>query len=235
VSIQVGDSFKAKVIKTLPSGVIIQLEGGEHGIVRKRELYWSQSLSYKKPEILIDDELQVIVLNFNSERNFGEFSLKQALGDPWNKVIQGEYKEFQIVSGEVVDYQSYGVFVELEPGIVGLLHKSAVPLRNDQEIHEVLWIQDQVQVLITKIDLIENKIDLSILGFLQIRHEKTTQLDKIQNWQNKQDQEIPSYSHQLIFPKRGSQLVNRKIHRILIIDDDRIFSVGFRKWLKWME
>ena len=71
-----------------------------------------------------------------------ELSRKRALSDPWRKVREGHYREGQIVRGEVVNSVHFGAFVEIEPGIEGLIHKSAIPGGEDGHVEDLLWLGD---------------------------------------------------------------------------------------------
>jgi len=213
------------------SGVIVQLNGGRKGIIRRQELSWSRSLKGKELDYSIGDEIETVVLSHDSREGLIELSLKRAQGDPWDKIKRGGYRPGSVVPGEVVNLERYGAFVEIEPGVVGLLHKSAIPGAQDKSIYDLLWVGDQVEVVIETLDDQKHRIGLSIIERLRKRHQEFDQNIKVSS------QKLPGRRLRAKYGTADSlrAKLRQRIRRILIVDDDQEFSQGFKQWLKRYE
>ncbi len=226
--IREGDKVKVRVVQQLSSGVMVRLENGQRGIIRRRELSWKRSLGDDEQAVAVGDELEVVVLRAGLPGSLWELSLKRAWGDPWEKVRAGKYRSGDVVSGEVVNLEPYGAFVELEPGIDGLLPKGAIPGGRDREIQDLLWIGDQVEAVITHIDDEKRHIDLSIIERLTKRRnveaERAAGVAAVAS-AGQRASGIP----QLGAPDWASI---QGVGPILVVDDDREFADGFAEWLR---
>jgi signal transduction histidine kinase/predicted RNA-binding protein with RPS1 domain/ActR/RegA family two-component response regulator len=227
-----GERVSVRVVRMTASGAIVQLEGGQGGIIRNREMYWARSLGGPDQVVEVGDEFQAIVLEVDHDRKWIELSRKRALDDPWEKVRQAEYCVGMIVSGEIVNVVHYGAFVELEPGIIGLLHKEAVPGRRDGEIQELLWIGDQVEVVITSIDLPKQRIGLSITERLSKRHIGKRLKPGHVKRAKASEHDARTQTKSVMLPNLLGQALGQRIRRILVVDDDTEFATGFAEWLK---
>lgn len=223
-----GDKVKVKVVKMVSSGAIVQLECGVRGIIRDRELSWKRSLKDSERTVTVGDELEVLVLQVGRPGGLSEFSLKRISGDPWEEVEVGKYSVGSIVVGEVVNLESYGAFVELEPGIDGLVHISSVPGGQDKEIQDLLWIGDQIEAIITAIDHEKRHISLSIIERLEKRKHPGTALTV--------GTTSPASGNRtkVNIPQQFPAALGMPIHqvRVLVVDDDVEFAKGFAEWLE---
>lgn len=158
-----GDIVSVQVAEIEPSRVLVHFEDGREGFIRNRELSWKRSRG--DPDFLLNvgDIIDVAVLSTDYDTNTFELSLRQVQGNPWDKLAQqGYYEPGVVVTGEVVNIEYFGAFIELEPGIDALLHISQIPGSHDDEIQKLLWVGDQVEVVIQSVNYEDRRIEVSI-------------------------------------------------------------------------
>jgi signal transduction histidine kinase/predicted RNA-binding protein with RPS1 domain/DNA-binding response OmpR family regulator len=226
--IRQGDKVKVKVIKLASSGVVVQIQDDSRGIIRNRELSWKRTLDASGPVVAVGDELDALVLQVGHPGDLWELSLKQASGDPWDKVMAGKYRTGSIVSGEVVNLEHYGAFVELEPGIDGLLHRLHIPGGQESEIQDLVWIGDQIEAVITAVDRKKRHISLSITEHLNKRRHietrhvigKHTALDH-----RVRAERLPSLY-------ASEWMSKQQVCTILLVDNDTECTDEFAGWLR---
>jgi small subunit ribosomal protein S1 len=101
------------------------------------------------------------VLNVDQERKRVALGLKQMANDPWEGDIPGRFKPGMVVKGKVTKLTNFGVFVELEPGLEGLLHISELADDKVETPEDVVKVGDEVEVKVLRIDAKDRKIGLS--------------------------------------------------------------------------
>ncbi len=120
-SLEVGQRRRGKVSSITDFGVFVDL-GGVEGMVHVSELSW-QRVENPHQVVRVGDEVEVVVLEVNRSKERIGLSIKQTQEDPWTRVGE-KYRENQLVEGRVTRVADIGAFVELEPGVEGLLHAS---------------------------------------------------------------------------------------------------------------
>jgi len=161
-----GDLVNGTVVKLMPFGVFVDL-GGIEGMVHISEISWSRIGS---PEEVVHEgqELRVKILKLewgdDETRERVSLSIKQAQTDPWELIPDApEYAVGSKRSGKVTRISSFGVFIELEPGVDGLAHISQLGVDNRVEHpSEVLQIGEQVEVTILGVETDRKRISLCI-------------------------------------------------------------------------
>jgi small subunit ribosomal protein S1 len=119
----VGRTIRGTVVNVVPYGAFVKLEEGIEGLVHISEMSWVKRVSNPNELVHIDDEVDVMVLGINKEKQEISLGMKQTQPNPWDKVAE-RYPQGLIVEGTVRNLTNYGAFVELEEGIDGLLHVS---------------------------------------------------------------------------------------------------------------
>lgn len=149
-----------KVDKILPYGVFVRLADGTRAYIRRRELSWAGDV---EPRKLVQEGqvVQAFVIGLPGSDRSIELSLKATLPDPWQEFIS-KFRERDIVEGTVKSLMSYGVFVEILPGVDGLVPLSELAPWDVQKPEEVVWQGDDVEAAITRIDHKQKKVWLSI-------------------------------------------------------------------------
>ncbi len=161
--LNVGDKVKGIVSRTSDFGAFVDI-GGIDGLIHISELSWGR---VKKVEdvVKVGEEVEVSILKLDKEKGKISLSLKEINQNPWIAAAE-KYAVGSIVEGKVVRMVTFGAFVELEPGVDGLIHISQISDKHIAKPEEVLSTGDKVTVKVTDIDLDNNKISLSIKAAL---------------------------------------------------------------------
>ena len=107
------------------------------------------------------DKVTCVVLNVDQERKRIALGLKQMNNDPWEGDIPGRYKPGEVKKGKVTKLTNFGVFVELEPGLEGLLHISELADHKVESPEDVVKVGDEIEVKVLRVDAADRKIGLS--------------------------------------------------------------------------
>ena len=158
-SLHVGDIVEGKVMRFTDYGAFIDL-GGIDGLLHISEISWGK-LKHPQEVLEVGQTVRVKILSMNEEKGKISLGLKQTTPEPWS-VINENYEVGQIVKGKVVQIQNYGAFVELEPGLDGLVHISEVAHKRVTNIADELSIGQEVNAKILDIDTERRRISLSI-------------------------------------------------------------------------
>ncbi|HEY4312786.1 MAG TPA: 30S ribosomal protein S1 [Pirellulales bacterium] len=119
----VGSRVKGTVVNVMSYGAFVKLEEGIEGLVHISEMSWTKRISHPNELVHIDDEIEVVVLGINREKQEISLGMKQTQANPWDKVAE-RYPPGSMVTGTVRNLTNYGAFIEIEEGIDGLLHVS---------------------------------------------------------------------------------------------------------------
>lgn len=158
-SLNVDDIVEGTVMRFTDYGAFIDL-GGIDGLLHISEISWGK-LKHPQEVLQIGDRVKVKILSMNEEKGKISLGLKQTTPEPWS-VIDVNYHVGEIVSGKVVQIKEYGAFVELEPGLDGLVHISEVAHKRVGNIADELSIGQVVNAKILDIDKERKRISLSI-------------------------------------------------------------------------
>ncbi len=146
----------------LPYGVFVELEPGIEGLVHISELSWTKRVNHPSEILKIGDEVEVQVLNLDREGKKISLGIKQTQENPWSRVPD-KYRVGDRISGVVRNLTDYGVFIELEPGVDGLVHISDISWTHKvSHPSDSLKKGDTVQVMILSIDTDTKKISLGM-------------------------------------------------------------------------
>ena len=134
--------------------------GGIDGLLHISEISWGK-LKHPQEVLSIGEKINVKILSMNEEKEKISLGLKQNTPEPWS-VIDEKYEVGQVIEGKVVQIKEYGAFVELEPGLDGLVHISEVAHKRVENINNELQVGQTVNVKILEIDKDRKRISLSI-------------------------------------------------------------------------
>ncbi|MGB9839610.1 bifunctional 4-hydroxy-3-methylbut-2-enyl diphosphate reductase/30S ribosomal protein S1 [Thermovenabulum sp.] len=162
--IKEGDIITGTVKRIADFGAFVDI-GGYDGMIHISDLSYGK---VKHPsEILTPgQEVKVKVLKIDKEKGKISLGLKQLAKDPWTEVDK-KYHEGNVVEGKVVKITNFGVFVELQPGVEGLVHLSQISKQKIKHPQEVLKVGDMVKVKVLEVNSKEKKISLSIKEALE--------------------------------------------------------------------
>lgn len=122
-SYPVGTRVKGTVVNVMSYGAFVKLEDGIEGLVHISEMSWTKRISHPSELVQVDDEVEVVVLGINQDKQEISLGMKQTQDNPWDKVAE-KYPPGADVEGRVRNLTNYGAFIEIEEGIDGLLHVS---------------------------------------------------------------------------------------------------------------
>jgi small subunit ribosomal protein S1 len=156
----VGSVIKGTVVNVMSYGAFVKLEEGIEGLVHISEMSWTKRISHPNELVHIDDEISVVVLGINKEKQEISLGMKQTQENPWNKVAE-RYPPGTIVKGTVRNLTNYGAFIEIEEGIDGLLHVSDMSwTRKISHPSEVVEKGQQIECKVLSVDQQRRRIAL---------------------------------------------------------------------------
>jgi len=156
--LEVGSVIDGRVKNITDFGVFVDL-GGIDGLLHITDLSWGR-VNHPSEIVNMDDELTVKIIDFDQDKKRVSLGLKQLTPHPWEN-IQSQYPEGSSVSGKVVSMTNYGAFIEIKPGIEGLIHVSEMSwtkhIKNPSELYS---LGDIIDAKVLAIDVDERKISL---------------------------------------------------------------------------
>ena len=170
--LNVDDVVEGTVMRFTDYGAFVDL-GGIDGLLHISEISWGK-LKHPQEVLQIGDKVNVKILSMNEEKGKISLGLKQTMPEPWS-VIDDTYAVGQVVAGKVVQIKEYGAFVELEPGLDGLVHISEVAHKRVTNIADELTIGQEVSAKILEIDKDRKRISLSIKETVEAPAEETVE------------------------------------------------------------
>lgn len=158
----VGSRHKGTVVNVMSYGAFVKLEEGIEGLVHISEMSWTKRISHPSELVHIDDEIEVVVLGINREKQEISLGMKQTQENPWDKVAD-RYPPGTLVKGKVRNLTNYGAFVEIEEGIDGLLHVSDMSwTRKISHPSEMLEKGQEVECRVLSVDQQRRRIALGL-------------------------------------------------------------------------
>ena len=164
----VGSIVTGRVRNITDFGVFIGLDQGIDGLVHISDISWSQRLCKPSEVAKKGEEIEVKVLNIDVSQERLSLGVKQLIGDPW-KDLDEKYPIRSEVTGTIVNITDFGIFVEVEEGVEGLVHISEVDSSIPKaKIPEFYPVNTEVHARVIKVDLEERRLGLSILGVVGV-------------------------------------------------------------------
>jgi small subunit ribosomal protein S1 len=156
-----GTVIKGVVRNLTNYGAFIEIEEGIDGLLHVSDMSWVRKISHANELLKKDDTVKCVVLSVDQERKRIALGLKQMASDPWEGDIPGRYHPGDVKKGKVTKLTNFGVFVELEPGLEGLLHISELADHKVESPEDVVKVGDEIEVKILRVDAADRKIGLS--------------------------------------------------------------------------
>ncbi len=142
-------------------GVFVEIEEGIDGLLHISDLSWTKKISHPSELLKKSEEIECVVLDVDQDKQRIALGLRQLHEDPWEHAVPANYIPGQIVEGTVTKITNFGVFVELEEDLEGLLHVSELADHKVEDPHDEVKIGDRIQVKILRVDPVDRKIGLS--------------------------------------------------------------------------
>jgi small subunit ribosomal protein S1 len=150
------------VVRNLTNyGAFIEIEDGIDGLLHVSDMSWTRKVTHPNEVVQKGQKVTCVVLNVDQEKKRVALGLKQMATDPWDTDIPGQYKPGQVVKGKVTKITNFGVFVELQPGLEGLLHVSELADGKVDSPEELVKVGDELEVKVLRVDTKDRKIGLS--------------------------------------------------------------------------
>ena len=158
----VGSVIKGTVVNVMTYGAFVKLEEGIEGLVHISEMSWTKRISHPNELVHIDDEIDVVVLGINKEKQEISLGMKQTQENPWDKVAD-RYPPGTGVKGSVRNLTNYGAFIEIEEGIDGLLHVSDMSwTRKISHPSEIVEKGQEIECRVLSVDQQRRRIALGL-------------------------------------------------------------------------
>jgi small subunit ribosomal protein S1 len=158
----VGSRVRGKVVSITNYGAFIELEKGVEGLVHISEMSWTRNIRHPSKLVAIGDEIEAVVLKVDPQEEKISLGMKQIEEDPWLSFPM-QYPAGTRLSGKVRNLTSFGAFVEIEPGIDGLVHVSDMSwTKRVEHPSEVVNKGDDIDVIVLDIDADQKRISLGI-------------------------------------------------------------------------
>jgi small subunit ribosomal protein S1 len=157
----VGTKIQGRIKNITDFGIFIGIDEGIDGLVHISDISWVQRLKHPSEIFKKGQEVQAIVLNIDKENQRFSLGIKQIQKNPWDD-IHHRFKVGQVVKGKITNVTKFGAFVELEPGIEGLVHISELSNQRVENPQDVAKVGEEIQSVVINVDPKKHKIGLSI-------------------------------------------------------------------------
>ena len=169
----IGSQVKGKVKSITDFGVFVEIEPGIDGLVHISDLSWTKKIRHPSEMVKKGDEVEATVLGIDVENERVSLGVKQLTTDPWNTVAE-RYPLNTRIHGKVSSVADFGVFVEIEEGIEGLIHISQLSNERVDKPSSLYKVDDELDALVVQLDPKERRIGLSIKAVKQ--HEEREEM-----------------------------------------------------------
>tara|TARA_Y100000816_G_scaffold225228_1_gene170183 strand:- start:1833 stop:3611 length:1779 start_codon:yes stop_codon:yes gene_type:complete len=175
--IEIGAELEGVIKNITDFGAFVDL-GGVDGLIHITDFSWGR-INHPSEIVEIGQKINVQVIDFNKETSRISLGLKQLVDNPWESIPE-KYKVGDIVKGNVVSIMNYGIFIELEKGIEGLIHISEVSwTKNIQNLQDSFKVGDTIESKVLFVDSDEQKISLGIKQLSEDPWNKISDLIKV--------------------------------------------------------
>jgi len=158
----VGSRVHGAVVNIMSYGAFVKLEDGIEGLVHISEMSWTRRVNHPSEMVTPNQEVDVVVLEINKDKQEISLGMKQTEVNPW-ELVGEKYPPGTMIEGKVRNLANYGAFVEIEPGIDGLLHISDMSwTKKVTHPNEILKKGDTVKCVVLEVDRDKQRISLGV-------------------------------------------------------------------------
>ena len=158
--LKVGDHIKGKVVVIADYGAFVEIQPGVEGLIHVSEMSWSQHLRSAQEFLKVGDEIEAVILTLDRDERKMSLGIKQLKEDPW-EAIEVKYPVGSKHSAKVRNFTNFGVFVELEEGVDGLIHISDLSwTKKVKHPSEFTQVGAQIDVIVLDIDKENRRLSL---------------------------------------------------------------------------
>jgi small subunit ribosomal protein S1 len=173
----VGSRITGKIKGLTDFGAFVGLEEGIDGLIHISDMSWTKRLTHPSELFKKGQAVEAVVLKVDKEKERLSLGYKQLQSDPWETGIAEKYRVGDVVKCRVVKVTDFGVFVELEDGVEGLIHVSETGIEPSSRIGDAMQVNDVIRAQIIKMDIPERKIALSVKAY-KSEQERAQKKDK---------------------------------------------------------
>ena len=159
-SVKVGDQVKGRVVVIADYGAFIEIAPGVEGLIHVSEMSWSQHLRTAQDFLKVGDEVEAVILTLDREERKMSLGIKQLIPDPWTN-IKEKYPLSSKHEATVRNFTNFGIFVELEEGVDGLIHISDLSWsKKIKHPAEFTKIGEKIEVIVLDVDVENRRLSL---------------------------------------------------------------------------
>lgn len=159
-NIKVGDKVKGRVVVIADYGAFIEIAAGVEGLIHVSEMSWSQHLRTAQDFLKVGDEVEAVILTLDREERKMSLGIKQLIPDPWTN-IKEKYPLNSKHEATVRNFTNFGIFVELEEGVDGLIHISDLSWsKKIKHPAEFTKIGEKIEVMVLDVDVENRRLSL---------------------------------------------------------------------------
>jgi small subunit ribosomal protein S1 len=171
-----GERVEGKVRNLTDFGAFVELEPGVDGLLHISDMSWTRNIGHPSEILKKGQSIETQILNVDRDSKRISLGLKQIQPDPWESVSQ-RYPMGSRVTGKIVRLTDFGAFVELEPGVDGLLHVSQMSTRPIASPSDLVNVGDELTLMVIRVDPNERRIGLSLKDLAAAILEEPSQAD----------------------------------------------------------
>ena len=158
--LKVGDKVKGKVVVMADYGAFVEIAAGVEGLIHVSEMSWSQHLRSAQDFLKVGDEVETVILTLDREERKMSLGIKQLKSDPWENIDE-KYAVGSQHTAKVRNFTNFGVFVEIEEGVDGLIHISDLSwTKKVKHPSEFTQIGSEIEVQVLEIDKANRRLSL---------------------------------------------------------------------------
>jgi small subunit ribosomal protein S1 len=158
--LKVGDHVKGKVVVIADYGAFVEIQPGVEGLIHVSEMSWSQHLRSAQDFLKVGDDVEAVILTLDRDERKMSLGIKQLREDPW-EAIETKYPVGSKHTAKVRNFTNFGVFVELEEGVDGLIHISDLSwTKKVKHPSEFTKVGDPIEVIVLDIDKENRRLSL---------------------------------------------------------------------------
>jgi small subunit ribosomal protein S1 len=156
-----GTKLKGKVVSLAEYGAFVELGEGIEGLIHVSEMSWTKRVKHPSQIVNVGDEVEVVVLEVDTENRRISLGMKQLQQNPWIE-LKESYAPGTIIEGEVKSVTDFGIFIGIEEGIDGLVHISQISHKRVENPKDALTVGQDVTVKVLEVNAADERVSLSI-------------------------------------------------------------------------
>jgi len=178
----IGTRIEGKVKSVTDFGAFVGLDEGIDGLIHISDMSWTKHIKHPSELFKKTQRVEAVILRIDKEKERLSLGYKQLTPDPWETDIPSRYQVGNTTSGTIAKITDFGIFVELEGDVEGLIHISETGQDSQEKLEEIFKVGESVTLKVVKVDCEERKIALSVR-----EHSQETDSNELEAFNNSQD------------------------------------------------